>query len=79
LRQYFISYLEGTDGREYPDIPVFDAEGRARIDALDRPTFISHLREVAGGALHPHVETVVEHYCWSSFVPRRPSSRPPRG
>ena len=67
LRRYFVSYLEGTDGREYPDIPVFDAEGRARIDALDRPTFIAHLREVAGGALHPHVETVVEHYCWSSF------------
>ena len=67
LRQYFVSYLEGTDGREYPDIPVFDAEGRARIDALDRPTFAAHMREVAGGPLHPHVETVVEHYCWSSF------------
>ena len=67
LRQHFVGILEGSDGREYPDIPVFDDEGRRRIDALDRSTFIDHLRQVAGGPLHPHIETVVEHYCWSSF------------
>jgi protoporphyrinogen oxidase len=67
LREYFVSCLEGAEGREYPDIPVFDGEARRRIDALDRTTFVDHLRAVAGGPLHPHVETVVEHYCWSSF------------
>jgi len=67
LRRHFLGFLEGADGAEYPDIPVFDEAGRARIDALDRVTFADHLREVAGGPLHPHVETVVEHYCWSSF------------
>jgi phytoene dehydrogenase-like protein len=67
LRKHFLAYLEGEEGHEYPDIPVFDDEGRRRIDALDRTTFVDHLRAVAGGPLHPHVETVVEHYCWSSF------------
>ncbi len=67
LKKYFVDILEGADGREFPDIPVFDAPARRRIDALDRVTFIEHLRAVAGGPLHPHVEAAIEHYCWSSF------------
>ncbi len=67
LRKHFVDILEGADGQPYPDIPVFDEEARRGIDDLDRITFIEHLRSVAGGRLHPHVETAIEHYCWSSF------------
>jgi len=67
LGSHFRDVLEGKNGWFFPEIPVQDAALRGRIDALDRKTFIRHLEEIAGGRLHPHIETAIEHYCWSSF------------
>jgi hypothetical protein len=67
LGRYFRSLFEETDGLTFPEIPPLDAEGRTRVDELDRRTFRAHLEARQGGALHPHVEAAIEHYCWSSF------------
>jgi protoporphyrinogen oxidase len=67
LARHFHDVLNRKNGWFYPEIPVEDARLRGRIDELDRLTFLRHLENVAGGRLHPHIETAIEHYCWSSF------------
>jgi monoamine oxidase len=67
LARHFLSVLAEEGGEVFPEIPVVDPARRAELDALDRRTFHAYLCDVAGGPLHPHVEAVIEHYCWSSF------------
>lgn len=67
LRRHFLDVVEEKNGWFYPEIPVTDPAQRGRLDALDRVTFLAHLEKIAGGRLHPHIETAIEHYCWSSF------------
>jgi hypothetical protein len=67
VRRHFQDVLEERNGWFYPDIPVRDAALRPRIDALDRASFHEHLERTAGGRLHPHIETAIEQFCWSSF------------
>jgi len=67
LGRYFRDILDENDGLLYPEIPPLDADGRSRVDELDRRTFRAHLEARSGGSLHPHVEAAIEHYCWSSF------------
>lgn len=67
LAGYFRDVLEEKNGRFYPEIPVADPALRRKVNALDRVTFLRHLERVAGGRLHPHIETAIEHFCWSSF------------
>ena len=66
LSGYFKKVLDGTE-LSYPDIPIVDEEKREYVEGLDAKSFRVHLEELAGGALHPHIETAIEHYCWSSF------------
>jgi protoporphyrinogen oxidase len=52
----------------YPEIPATTQSQRDYINQLDKEGFREHLeRIVSGGPLHPHIETAMEHYCWSSF------------
>ena len=52
----------------YPEIPATTQDERNLINKLDRESFKEHLERIAGGGpLHPHIETAMEHYCWSSF------------
>lgn len=67
LARHFQVVLEEEEGQRFPDIPVRDPARRAHVDALDRRSFFDYLQEVAGGPLHPHAATVIEHYCWSSL------------
>jgi protoporphyrinogen/coproporphyrinogen III oxidase len=67
LKRHFRDVLEEKNGWFYPDIPVTDPALRKKIDALDGVNFLRHLEQIAGGRLHPHVETAIEHFCWSSF------------
>jgi monoamine oxidase len=67
LKRHFVDVAEEKNGWFYPEIPATDPAQRPRLDALDRVTFIRHLEKIAGGRLHPHLETAIEHYCWSSF------------
>ena len=67
LRQYFVDLATGQNGQESPDIPPIEEDKRAQLNLLDQLTFKEKLEQVAGGKLHPHIETAIEHYCWSSF------------
>lgn len=67
VARHFRDVLDGKHGWFYPEIPVTDTALRGRIDRLDRIPLARHLRKVAGGPLHPHIEAAIEHYCWSSF------------
>lgn len=68
IARHFADVYDGKGGRVYPDIPVTDSRLRAAVNHLDRLTFRQHLEKVAGRPLHPHIETAMEHYCWSSFA-----------
>lgn len=50
-----------------PEIPATTKEQREIVNALDKEGFREHLERIAGGPLHQHIETAMEHYCWSSF------------
>ena len=67
IQKYFKNTLDGNEGLEFPDIPCMDEEMLAAVKKLDGETFRAHMTRIAGGKLHPHVETALEHYCWSSF------------
>lgn len=67
LARHFQAVLDEEEGQVFPDIPVTDPARRPHLDALDRRSFHDYLQEVAGGSLHPHAASVIEHYCWSSL------------
>ncbi len=53
----------------YPNIP-FDASGTLSLEQLlqlDSMTFTKWIADNLG-AIHPHIEEYLHHYCWSSFA-----------
>ena len=66
LSTYFKAVNEG-EKYPYPDIPITDPDQEKYIKTLDRVPFKAHLEKMAGGKLHPQIETAIEQYCWSSF------------
>ncbi len=63
-------YFREVRERRYPDIP-WAAGGqltRDELATLDRRSFADELARALGPRLHPHVEDLVRHYCWSSFA-----------
>ncbi|MBI5847901.1 MAG: FAD-dependent oxidoreductase [Nitrospirae bacterium] len=68
LRKYFEDVNEEKEGQIYPEIPPTNEEVLQQLKQLDRMTFRKHLEEVLGSKLHPHIETALEHYCWSTFA-----------
>lgn len=67
LAKHFSDMNAGQNGLIYPDIPTADPEHRKYIDSLDRVSLRDYVQKVAGEKVHPHIETVIEHYCWSTF------------
>lgn len=62
------AYLRHVLADAYPDLPsepdgALDA---TELAALDRVSLRQHLERQLG-RLHPHLDTLLEHYCWSSF------------
>jgi hypothetical protein len=68
LATYFRAMHAGQHGLVYPEIPITDPGQAAYIHALDRLSFRQYVEKIAGGSLHPHIDTAIEHYCWSSFA-----------
>lgn len=68
LKKYFTDLFNEQNGLRFPEIPAQAGAERATVDKLDRVGFRTHLMRIAGGKLHPHIETVLEHYCWSTFA-----------
>ena len=67
LARYFIGMHKGEEGLVYPEIPITDPTQTAYIKALDRASFQTHMEQITGAPLHPHIATAFEHYCWSSL------------
>jgi protoporphyrinogen oxidase len=67
LKKYFGDMVANQNGVVLPNIPITDPAQRPYIDGLDSVTFAQHLEGVVGGKLHPHIQTAIEYYCWSSF------------
>lgn len=68
LRKYFEDVNAEHEGQIYPEIPPADEKVLERLNQLDAMTFRAHLEAVLGSKLHPHIETALEHYCWSTFA-----------
>jgi len=66
LYDYFMSYIN-EGGNIFPDYPTEDAKLRQYINKLDQENFKSHLERTIGSSLPPHLATLLEHYCFSSF------------
>jgi monoamine oxidase len=65
LERYLKQVADG-DGEIYPEIPTDDPAMMKRLKALDGVSFREQLERKVG-SLIPHIETALEHYCWSSF------------
>ncbi|MGZ8160915.1 MAG: FAD-dependent oxidoreductase, partial [Methylobacter sp.] len=66
LYDYFMSY-NNQGGNEFPDYPTNDIKLRKYINHLDQESFKAHLERMVGSSLPPHLATLLEHYCFSSF------------
>ncbi|MFZ5477795.1 MAG: FAD-dependent oxidoreductase [Myxococcota bacterium] len=53
----------------YPDMPPGEWKvlSDSQLAELDRRSFREELVAAAKGPLHPHVEALLQHYCWSAF------------
>lgn len=67
LLQHFKDMLDGKNGLTYPEIPMKTAKDVALVKKLDAINIKKYLEKVVGEALHPHIETALEHYSWSTL------------
>jgi protoporphyrinogen oxidase len=69
LAKYFKEVNEGKNDRQYPEIPPAPGKEREFVDKLDSTDFIFHIQETLKiPRIHPHIMTMLEHYCWSTFA-----------
>jgi len=66
LKKLFKDTIGGT-GPDFPDIPIIDLSKREYMNKLDRISFKQYLEDYVGGKLHPHIETKLHFYFWSTF------------
>jgi hypothetical protein len=62
----FFQELHRKEVNGYPEIPCPSDAHRRSVDFWDRTNLHAVLRERIG-ALPPHLETLIEHYCWSTY------------
>lgn len=67
VHTYFEQMFKGEQGLIFPEMPSADSSMQNYLKQLDQQTFLEHVRKVAGGKLHPHIETALEHFCWSTM------------
>lgn len=67
LAAHFKAVYEERDGYTFPEIPILNPAGRAGVERLDRLTLREHLLRVMGENLHPHLDSAIEAFCWSSY------------
>jgi len=68
INEYMVALSRSEQGMTFPEYPTYDPAMRKIINNLDKVSFLSHLEKVVGGKLHSHIETLMEHYSWSSFA-----------
>jgi hypothetical protein len=67
LANHFQNVLQGEE-LIYPEIPTQSGEIRSRVNILDRQNFLQYVEGIVGAKLHPHLRSVIDHYCWSTFA-----------
>jgi phytoene dehydrogenase-like protein len=67
LHKHFRDMLDGKNGLATPEVPFYDESARPLVYRLDRISLRDYLQEIVKPQrLHPHIETALEQYCWSS-------------
>lgn len=66
IASHFSDMVKGENGLVYPQIPMDENTDREYIESLDQMTMKEYLEKLVGGALHSHVDQVIEHYFWSA-------------
>lgn len=68
LEKYFSDVLHSKNGHIFPVMPPENDAQMKLIKELDRVSFREHIKKVLGtDTIHPHLDTWLEHYCWSVF------------
>jgi hypothetical protein len=75
LKKYFIDVYKETNDQQFPKMPLSvlnfsdDFKGTSLLIDLDKYNFKTYLEKkvLEGQKLHPHIEAMLEHYCWSTF------------
>lgn len=67
LEKVFLDIFNGKNGRYLAAVPPESARDREELAKLDKMNFREFLEKEAGADLHPHIETLLEHYCWSTL------------
>lgn len=65
VHDFFLQRLRGK--APLPSIPAATEDDLSLLSELDRYDFLSYLVKQLGEPLHPHVHTLLELYCWSTF------------
>lgn len=63
----FFTLLHQAKKRGYPEVPCLTKAHRDSANYWDRYTLHGLLDRELGG-LPPHLETLIEHYCWSTYA-----------
>lgn len=68
VHHYLHDVWDQKNGRFYPEIPLPESGSVLRKTlALDEISLRSHLQKIAGGKLPPHLDAMIDQYCWSTF------------
>lgn len=67
VKKYFEDTFQSQNGLQFPDFPGTSDKMMKYVRSLDRENFIQRVEKDLKGPLHPHIRTLIEHYCWSTF------------
>lgn len=65
---YFQDVGSNRNGRAYPNIPAANAEDQKILNQLNQRSLLEQVEYELKEPVHPHLETLLEHYCWSTFA-----------
>ncbi len=65
VHDFFLQRLRGK--APFASVPAESESDLSLLNELDRYDFLSYLVKQLGEPLHPHVHTLLELYCWSTF------------
>ncbi|MEK6580616.1 MAG: NAD(P)-binding protein, partial [Bdellovibrionota bacterium] len=68
LKKYFEDLVAEKSGLSIPQIPFSPKNPSPETLRLSKITFKEHLETLLSGPLHPHLNALIERYCWSSFA-----------
>lgn len=67
LENFFASLVAGKD-HAFPSVPAESAAEMESVRYYDKWSLHQIVSKVLGGRIPPHLETMLEHYCWSTYA-----------